>query len=308
VVDSSQLTEMIAQPLGGKTIVITGATDGIGRVASERLCDMGANVVMIGRNAAKTEAAARAIMNATGKRNVTWEIADLADVDAVRDVAERLRARLPKIDVLIDNAGAIFAQRSVTRDGFERTFALNHLAYFALTLGVLDKLYAAGAPGDPARVIVVSSSAHRRAKLNFDDLQSARSFRPWRAYENTKLENLLFVRSLNARLDHSRVVVFALHPGVVSTRFATSGNGGWGRFMRWSMNLLSISPEEGADTMIWLASNAEVTKTSGDYFIKRVRHATSHAATIESDAEQLWAVTAQLCGIDADAIARRARG
>ena len=287
--------------------MITGASDGIGRVAAQRLCEMGADVVMVGRNSAKTEAAARTIMNETGRRNVTWEIADFNDMSAVAELAERLRARLPKVDVLMDNAGAIFSERAETSEGLERTFAVNHLSCFALTLLLLDRLYAAATPHEPARIIVTSSRAHTRAKLDLSDLQSVRSFGAWRAYCNSKLANLLFMRALNARLDTSRVIVHALHPGVVATRFATSGNGRWGRVMRWVMNLGSITPTEGADTMIWLASNVEAAKSSGQYFIKRTVRDTSHAAEDAQTAERLWLESARLLGMDADAIAARAQ-
>jgi retinol dehydrogenase-12 len=286
----------------GKVIVITGASDGIGRVAAHRLSEAGADVVMIGRNHAKTHAAANAIMSATGLRNVTFEIADLSLQREVHDLAGRLRKRLTKIDVLIDNAGAIFAERRTTAEGLERTFALNHLAYFTLTLLLLPLLSAAATSDHPARVIVVSSRAHVGARLDLGDLQSERSFRAWRAYANTKLENLLFMRELARRLDAAHVTVQALHPGVVATQFAATGNGRWGRFMRWLMNIRSISPAEGADTMIWLATNEDAVRTTGRYWMRRMETSPSRAAKDDAAALALWRASAAIADVDADAL------
>ena len=279
--------------------MITGASDGIGRVAAQKLAEAGANVVMIGRDEAKTMCAARDIMIATGKRNVTWELADLSRQHQVRDVAARLRDRLTKIDVLINNAGAIFAERQETRDGLERTFATNHLASFTLTLLLLDRLYAASRPGVPARIIVVSSDAHRRAHLNLNDLQLEHGYRPWRAYSNTKLENLLFMRRLAAQVDASKIVVHALHPGVVSTRFAVTGNGVWGKLMRHTMNIGSISADKGADTMVWLATDDQAAQRSGLYWEQRTVVAPSRSAVNDETARILWAESERIASINA---------
>ncbi|MEP6780060.1 MAG: SDR family NAD(P)-dependent oxidoreductase [Gemmatimonadaceae bacterium] len=286
----------------GKNVVITGASDGIGRVTAQKLAEAGANVVMVGRNEAKTVAAARAIMSDIGQRTVTWEIADLSRQHDVRDLAARLRDRLNSIDVLINNAGAIFHEREVTRDGLERTFALNHLAYFTLTLLLLDRLKNAAKTNAPARVLIVSSDAHRRAQLNLGDLQSESNFRPWRTYGNSKLENILFMRSLAAKVDPRKIVVNALHPGVVSTRFAVTGNGVWGRLMRRTMNLASISAEEGADTLVWLATDPEIGQKTGLYWEKRAVATPSKAALNDENARILWNESEKIAELDADAL------
>ena len=289
----------------GKNVVITGASDGIGRVAAGKLAEAGANVVMVGRNEAKTIAAARAIMSDIGQRTVTWEIADLSRQHDVRDLAARLRDRLNAIDVLINNAGAIFHEREVTRDGLERTFALNHLAYFTLTLLLLDRLKNAAKTNVPARVLIVSSDAHRRAQLKLDDLQSESNFRPWRTYGNSKLENILFMRSLAARVDSRKIVVNALHPGVVSTRFAVSGNGVWGRMMRRTMNIASISAEEGADTLVWLATDPVIGEKTGLYWEKRSIVTPSNAALNDENARILWEESEKIAELDADALIKQ---
>lgn len=299
-------TATIALPLRGQVIVVTGASDGIGRAAVEQLSARGAELVMVGRNLAKTTAAAQAIMSATGERNVAVEIADLSSQHETRELARRLRDRYPKIHVLINNAGAIFADRRLTAEGLERTFALNHLAYFTLTLELLGSLQAAATPGRPARVIVVSSRAHVGGHVDFANLQGERRFRSWRAYGTSKLENLLFTRALARRLDPTRVVVHALHPGVVATRFAVSGNGRWGRAMRWVMNVVSISVADGADTMVWLATAPDAIQSSGRYWVNRRETSPSREARNDAVAEQLWAVSAVLAHLDTDAVVAEA--
>ena len=281
--------------------MLTGASDGIGRAAARAWVERGASVVMIGRNEAKTAAAASSIMSATGRRAVTWEIADLSRQDAVREVASRLRDRLSRIDVLANNAGAIFLDHGVTSEGMERTFALNHLAYFTLTLLLLDRVAASALPGSPARVINVSSRAHENAYLDTDDLQMTQGYGGWRAYANSKLCNILFTRALARRLDPARVVVHAMHPGVVTTRFATN-NGPMGRLMRRAMDVVAVDAERGADTLVWLAECEEARTTTGDYWVKRQRRTPSRSARDPETAEELWNRSARLAGLDADAL------
>ncbi len=299
--------------LEGKTVVVTGASDGIGKAAVRQYAAAGASVVMIGRNAAKTAAVAQAIMSeiggasgsASGRRAITWEIADLSRQDAVHDVADRLLARLPRIDVLVNNAGAMFLNREVTPDGFERTFALNHLSYFTLTMRLLAPLVAASRPGAAARILSVASRAHENAHPALDDLQRERTFRGWTQYANSKLYNIWFTRSLARRLDPSRVVAQALHPGVVSTRFATN-NGRMGRLLRRVMDVVSVSPAHGADTLVWLSSAPEALVGAGDYWVKRRRVTPSRTACDDARAEQLWETTCKLTGLDADQLIRNA--
>ncbi len=287
----------------GKTIVVTGASDGIGRASVNAFASGGATVVMVGRNEAKTAAAARSIMAATGSRDISWEIADLSRQAAVHELAERLQQRCAKIDVLLNNAGACFMERGETAEGLEQTFALNHLAYFTLTLLLLDRLSAAATAASPARVLNVSSRAHRDARLDINDLQCTQGYRGWRAYGNSKLANILFTRALAARLDAKRVVVHALHPGVVSTRFATN-NGRRGRLARRIMDVVSVSPQEGADTMVWMAHASEVTESSGAYWVKRKRLDPSDSALDSALADALWRKSGDLAHLDPDALVR----
>lgn len=295
----------MSRSLDGRTVVVTGASDGIGRAAVQAYVERGAAVVMVGRNEAKTAAAAGRIMSATGRRAVTWEIADLSRLDAVRDLAARLCGAHPQIHVLSNNAGAVFLDREETGDGIERTFALNHLGYFLLSLLLLDRLAAAASPDVPARILNVASRAHRQAALDAADWQLARGFSGWRAYANSKLCNILFTRALARRLDAARVVTHALHPGVVSTRFAVN-NGGRGRFMRRVMDLVSVTAERGADTLVWLSDADEARQGSGSYWTKRRPQQPSRAALDDVLGEQLWAESARLTGIDPEAVVRDA--
>jgi retinol dehydrogenase 12 len=295
--------------LAGKTIVVTGASDGIGQAAVRAYAAAGASVIMIGRSEAKTAAAAHAILrslgNAADRSAISWEIADLSRQDEVHALADRVMARAPRIDVLANNVGAIFLDREVTPDGFERTFALNHLSYVTLTLRLLAPLLAASRPGAPSRVLTVSSRAHENARPALDDLQRERDFGGWTQYANSKLYNIWFTRALARRLDPARLVTQALHPGVVRTRFATN-NGRMGQLLRRVMDVVSVTPEQGADTLVWLSQADDALTGSGDYWVKRRRTPPSRMARDDARAEALWSSTSRLTGLDADQIIRDA--
>lgn len=291
--------------LDGRTVIVTGASDGIGRAAVRGLVLRGARVVMVGRNEAKTAAAANSIMSASGRRSVAWEIADLSRQDAVREVADRIRERHARIDVLVNNAGAFYLHYGTTADGLERTFALNHLAYFTLSLLLLDRLAESSEPGAPARIINVASRAHRNARLDVRDLQMTRGYRGWRAYANSKLCNILFTRALARRVDPARVVVHAMHPGLVSTRFATN-NGRAGRLLRRVMDVASVDATKGADTLVWLTECDDAAQSTGDYWVRRTRRNPSRAARNPATEEALWQESARLSGLDVDVLTSRA--
>src|SRR6266542_3245682 len=208
------------------------------------------------------------------------ELADLSSLRDVRELAGRL-SRLDRLDVLINNAGLVLARRQVSADGFEYTFALNHLAPFLLT-GLLREKLAASAP---ARVITVSSAAHRAARLDLADLQLTGHFNGWRAYANSKLANILFTRELASRLTGTGVTANCVHPGTVNTRF---GRGIGRRFL--------LSAAQGADTVVYLASSPDVAGATGGYYIKRRLRAPSGAARDPATARRLWAISAELTG------------
>jgi NAD(P)-dependent dehydrogenase (short-subunit alcohol dehydrogenase family) len=279
-----------------RTVVITGASDGIGRALSERCAQAGARVVMVGRNAAKTTHAANVIMNRTGSRRVTVEIADLLYLEEQHALGERLVAAHPAIFALVNNAGAIFLERQLTRDGLERTFALNHVAYATLALHVLPSLIAGALPNEPARLINVASRAHVRARFEPDNLQGEREYSGWSAYSQSKLANILFTRALATRVDSGALVVHALHPGLVASRFAAN-NGHFGRLQRRVMDWFSVSAMAGSDTAAWLLASPEAAHESGAYWVQRKRVEPSESARDARAAELLWDGTIALAGL-----------
>ncbi len=281
--------------LRDRTVVITGASDGIGRALAERCARAQAHVVMVGRNEAKTRHAASVIMNRTGSRTVTVEIADLLFLEEQHALGERLRGKYPSVYALVNNAGALFLDREETRDGLERTFALNHVAYVTLALRLLPSLLAQQGH-QPARIVNIASRAHVGARLNFDDLQNTKGYSGWRAYGQSKLANILFTRALATRLDARRVTVHAVHPGLVASRFAAN-NGVFGRLQRKLMDLFSVSSMAGSDTAAWLLTSSAGATTSGGYWVRREHTKPSSAARDEHTANALWDATIDLASL-----------
>jgi NAD(P)-dependent dehydrogenase (short-subunit alcohol dehydrogenase family) len=277
----------------GKVILITGATNGIGLEAARALGRSGARLVIVGRSADKTNATADLIRRDTGA-DVTPLIADLSQQADIRALAADFKTRFDRLDVLINNAGAYFNSKQMTADGFEMTFALNHLSYFLLTHLLLDVIKDSA----PARIINVSSNAHKFGGIDFDNLQAEKRFGGMIAYGQSKLENILFTYELARRLEGTGVTVNALHPGVVRTGFGKNN----GALMTVAMNIFQgitgISAEQGADTIVYLASSPEVAEVSGKYFYKR-RAIKSSAVSYDTDAAaRLWAISEALTGIN----------
>jgi NAD(P)-dependent dehydrogenase (short-subunit alcohol dehydrogenase family) len=218
----------------------------------------------------------------------------LSRISEMKRLAAAVAAAEPRIDVLINNAGALYGSRRLTEDNLELTFATNHMAYFVLTLGLRERL--ASTPG--ARVVSTASDAHKGCDLDFDDLQFARGFSGIRAYQRSKLCNVLFTRELARRWRNSGVTANCLHPGFVATRFG-DGSGGWlARLTRLAKNF-AITPEKGAQTIVYLAASPEVATVSGEYFYKEKPAIPSAPARDESSAQKLWAKSGQIAGIDA---------
>src|ERR1700722_13596864 len=276
----------------GKVVVITGGTSGIGQVAAERLASMGARIVLVARSKSRGEAALGRLHQIGSSQAHRVHYGDVSRLADVHRLAAEIRSAEPRIDVLINNAGAMFGKRQVTEDGLELTFATNHMSYFVLTQGLREPLAAAGA----ARVINTSSHAHYRAKIDFDDLQSERDYKGFPVYSFSKLCNVLFTRVLARRLQGTGVIANSLHPGFVKTRFGDESGGGMAR-MIGLMKVFAISVEKGAETIIYLASSPDVAKTSGLYFYKCKSVEPSKLALDDAIAERLWAATAKLAGI-----------
>ena len=274
----------------GKTVVITGGTSGIGEVAAEALAQIGARIILVARSKSRAEATL-ARLRRSDAHSVYF--ADLTRLAEMKRVAAEIAHREPPIDVLINNAGALFGTRRLTEDGLEHTFALNHMSYFVVTEGLRERLLASGA----ARIVNTASAAHQDATLDFDDLQSAKSFRAMRAYSCSKLCNILFTRELARRLHGTGVTVNCLHPGFVATRFADESGGLISRFA-WLAKFFAISPGEGAQTIIYLASSPEVANVAGKYFYKCRPTNPSAPALDDRAALALWQRSAALAAME----------
>jgi NAD(P)-dependent dehydrogenase (short-subunit alcohol dehydrogenase family) len=288
MVESSQPTPNLA----GKTCVITGATSGIGLATATSLARLGARVILVGRNPARCESARTEISRETGNDNVEALVADLSSQAEVRRLADELRSRVPRMDVLINNAGAMFVERRESVDGIEKTWALNHLAYFLLTNLLLDRLTASA----PARVICVASGAHKMVKgIQFDDVQFQKRYKFFRVYAHSKLANILFTFELARRLKGTGVTANALHPGFVFTRiFEGRGRIYWQ--IRMLARLLATPVTQGAETPVYLASSPEVETTSGCYFEKKKSVPPSKAALDGEAARRLWTLSEEMTG------------
>jgi NAD(P)-dependent dehydrogenase (short-subunit alcohol dehydrogenase family) len=276
----------------GKAVVITGGTSGIGEVAAETLAKMGARIVLVARDKSRGEATLARLRDCAPGVAHSVYFADLARLAEMKRVAAQIADQEPRIDVLINNAGALFATRRLTEDGLECTFALNHMAYFVLTEGLRERLSASR----PARIINTASAAHQGATLDFDDLQSAKSFRAMKAYGRSKLCNILFTRELARRLHGTGVTANCLHPGFVATRFGDQSGGAISRLV-WLAKFFAISPAKGAETIVYLASSPDVAATTGQYYYKCLPTTPSSWAQDDRSALLLWQRSAALAGM-----------
>ncbi len=279
----------------GKTVVITGATSGIGEVASETFARLGARVVFVARDPTKARALLDRLARANPAESHDCVEADLSTIAAMKSAGAALLAKAPRVDVLVNNAGAIFQPRQVTADGLEMTFAVNHMAYFVLT-EILRPRMASG-----ARIVSTASTAHGRATLDFDDLQSSRGYSAFGAYSRSKLCNILWTRELSRRLAGTGVTANCLHPGVVNTGFGKDLPGPIGGALAILKKLFFISPTQGADTLIYLASEQAVAGQTGGYWAKRKLVQPSAAARDAAAARRLWEISAKLAGFSAEA-------
>ena len=281
--------------LSGRTCLVTGATSGIGYETALGLAKAGARVGIVGRDAGKVDDSARLIASAAPGATIDRFVADLSSQAEIRRLAGEVRATYPRLDVLVNNAGAIFGRRTVTVDGFERTWALDHLGYVLLTLELLDLLKASGRPGAAARIVNVASAAHTRGRIAFDDIQSDRSYGAMRAYSQAKLGNVLFTYALARRLAGTSVTVNALHPGVIDTGFAKNTGGAFG--FAWSLIRPFLStPAAGARTTLHVATARAVEGVSGRYFSRSREKASSAYSRDEAVQERTWALSLEQVG------------
>jgi retinol dehydrogenase-12 len=273
----------------GKVCVVTGATSGIGEVCARELLARGARVLIVGRNPAKMEAACARIRAQTG-REVEPLLADLSLQREIRRLSDEILTRTDRLDVLVNNAGAVFKRRELTAEGFEQTWAVNHLAYFLLTGLLRERLLATPA----ARIINVSSTGHKAARFDFNNLQSEKHHQIMEAYARTKLANVLFTFALARRLKGTGLSANCLHPGVVATPI-------WDKAPLWSQPILKfwqlfmISPEKGAETMIALATQPDLP--TGRYFERCRPVASSRLSCDQALQEKLWTLSTQMTGL-----------
>jgi NAD(P)-dependent dehydrogenase (short-subunit alcohol dehydrogenase family) len=281
----------------GKTILITGATNGIGLEASVELARRGARVVMVGRDAARTAAAVARVASRSGSKGVSHLLCDFSSQAAIRELAEVVRAKLPRLDVLVNNAGGVNKARTVTVDGIETTFAVNHLGYFLLTNLLLDLILKSA----PARIVTVSSIGHRHGSLDFDDLGYERGYRIMRAYTRSKLANVLFASELARRLSGTKVTSNSLHPGSVDTNI-WSGAPGWTKpIIAIALRPFFVSAEKGGATIVQLAADSSLEGVTGQYFEKQRPIAPAPLAQDAALARRLWDVSAKMVGLAPEA-------
>jgi NAD(P)-dependent dehydrogenase (short-subunit alcohol dehydrogenase family) len=278
--------------MNGKTVVVTGGTSGIGEVAAERLAQMGARIVLVARDESRADATMTRLRKRGPRLAHSVHYADLTRLVEMKRVAAQIASQEPRIDVLINNAGALFGTRQVTEDRLEYTFALNHMAYFVVTEGLCERLTASA----PARIVNTASASHYEAMLDFDDLQLEKGFSATKAYGRSKLCNVLFTRELARRLQGTGVAANCLHPGFVATRFGDQSGGLISHFV-WFAKFFAKSPEKGAQTIVYLASSPDVAGMTGKYFDECRVTTPSLPARDDRGASLLWERSAALAGM-----------
>ncbi|MGA8045975.1 MAG: SDR family oxidoreductase [Dermatophilaceae bacterium] len=276
----------------GKTVLVTGGTGGIGLATAAALAELGARVGIVGRDPARAQAAATQLQGEGADVDVF--VADMSSQSQVRRLADQVLTAYPRLDVLVNNVGGYWATRHTTADGLERTFAVNHLAPFLLTNLLIDRLRDSA----PARVVTVSSGAQAMGNIDFDDLQGERGYSGQRAYNQSKLANVMFTYELARRLEGSGVTANVLHPGVVRTNFGREDSTGWMRLMLPVIRPFMKSPNRGAATSVYLASSPDVEAVTGRYFANSKLKTSSKASRGAEAAARLWEVSGGLVGLD----------
>ena len=270
--------------LHGRTIMVTGATDGIGREVAREAVRLGARLILHGRDARRAEAARRDICESTGSDEVEVVLADFTSLRQVRTLADEVRGLTDRLHVLVDNAGVYQERRHLTQDGLETTLQVNFVAPFLLTNLLLDLLLA----DPPSRIVLVASAVHQRAAIDLDNLQGEKRYDGYAAYGLSKLADLLFTYELADRLQGTGVTVNAMHPGAVSSKLLHAGFRPFG----------GGSPREGADTIVYLAASPDVEGTTGEYFVDRRPVSSSPASYNRQLREAFWSLGERLTGLD----------
>jgi len=284
----------------GMVCLVTGATSGIGQVTAQELARLGARVIIVGRSPERCAQTVDQIRSATGATSIESLVADLSSLAELRRLAGQVRERAPRLDVLVNNAGAMFWKRAESVDGIEMTLALDHFSYFVLTSLLLPLLKQSA----PARIVNVASDAHKGGSINFDDIEAKQRYSGWKAYQQSKLANILFTYELARRIAGTGVTANALHPGFVRTRFLKVFDEAWaGWLIRRAADLVAISPEQGARTSIYLASSPEVEGMSGRYFVREKPAESSAQSRDQAAAQRLWKLSEEMTGQGAASVA-----
>ena len=275
--------------MNGKVCLVTGATDGIGKVSARVLAEKGAKVIIVGRNPEKSATVLAELKSSSGNENIDLLMADLAVMQEVRDLAEQVISRYHRLDILLNNAGGYFAKHELTSDGLERTFALNHMSYFLLTNKLMELLKSSA----PARIVNVSSDAHYGVDMDFENLNGEQEYKAWKAYQKSKLANVLFTYELLKKVP-ADITVNCLHPGFVATNFGHNNGGFFGPVLKIAQRISAIDPEEGAKTSIFLCSAPEVKGVSGKYFYKCQPKTSSRESRNMDTGKRLWQISSDI--------------
>ena len=286
----------------GKRILITGGTNGIGRAAAHALAMMGAEVIIVGRDEVKTRKVVHDLKSLSGNNEIDMLVGDLSSIAEIKRVAGEFLERCDRLDVLLNNVGASFSEFQTSADGYEMTFALNHISYFLLTNLLLNTIEKTANVQGEARIINVSSSAHNSARngVDLDNHHSTKGFGNFGAYSESKLANILFTYELARRLDGSGITVNAVHPGFVRTGFGHNMSGLMAAIMKLLQRLIARTPEKGAETLVYLASSPDVAGISGKYWIDRKQVASSEISYNREQQTRLWEFSARITGSDVD--------
>ncbi len=275
--------------MNGKVCLVTGATDGIGKISARVLAEKGAKVIIVGRNPEKSATVLAELKSSSGNENIDLLMADLAVMQEVYDLAEQVISHYDRLDILLNNAGGYFAKHELTSDGLERTFALNHMSYFLLTNKLMELLKSSA----PARIVNVSSDAHYGVDMDFENLNGEQEYKAWKAYQKSKLANVLFTYELLKKVP-ADITVNCLHPGFVATNFGHNIGGFFGPVLKIAQRISAIDPEEGAKTSIFLCSAPEVKGVSGKYFYKCQPKTSSRESRNMDTGKRLWQISSDI--------------
>jgi NAD(P)-dependent dehydrogenase (short-subunit alcohol dehydrogenase family) len=276
-----------------KIALVTGANSGMGLATTVELARKGAKVIMVCRNRQRGEEALAAAKQKSHSEDIELMFCDLASLESIRSFAEEFTRKYPILDILINNAGVVTIKRQLTKDGFEMDLGVNHLGHFLLTNLLLEPLKAA----EQGRIVVVASGAYKIGALHYEDPTLARRFNPAKAYARSKLANILFTKELAARLQGTRVTVNCVHPGAVGTNIGVNRETGFGKSILKLLSYFFLTPEQGADTAIYLATEPDLQEVTGQYYYRRKIKQLSPRAQNRQEAERLWLWSQEQVGL-----------